>query len=126
MLVINSPSQLDSLELESDIKDSLMAELILPFGTLEQAENFWQETKTNLIALLPTNSGQQDSPLDAEILDKFEHVEFVTHLTENWYLAVVITADDGGGSYLLFQRCIHPQLDQLVTTHIPNGEHYDT
>ena len=97
----------------------------MPFDSTKDAEMFWKETDTKLFALLPEEMALDSNSL-AVISEQFECVESIVHLTENWYLALVITSQDGGGSYLLFQQFIHPQLDQLLTEYNTKGEHYDS
>lgn len=125
METLTSPLQFDLLPHAEVVKVALMTELLMPFDSTEGAEEFWQETNTKLFALLPEEVTPESNSL-AVILEQFECVESIVHLTENWYLALVITSQDGGGSYLLFPQSIHPQLDQLLTEHNTKGAHYDS
>ncbi len=125
MQKLTSPLQFDLLPHVETVKVALMAELLMPFDSTKDAEMFWKETDTKLYALLPEEM-TLDSKSLAVISDQFECVESIVHLTENWYLALVITSQDGGGSYLLFPQSIHPQLDQLFNEYNTKGENYDS
>jgi len=130
MQTLTSPLQFDLLPHAETVKVALMAELLMPFDSTEDADEFWQETNTKLFALPPKETTAEGSVPEsnslAVILEQFECVESIVHLNDNWYLALVITSQDGGGSYLLFQQYIHPQLDQLLTTYNTKGAHYDS
>jgi hypothetical protein len=123
MQILNSPSQFDLLPHVETVKVALMTELLMPFDSTKDAEMFWKETDTKLFALLSEETAPDSNSL-AVVLEQFECVESIVHLTGKWYLALVITSQDGGGSYLLFPQFIHPQLDQLLTHYNTKGEHY--
>lgn len=125
MQTLISPLQFDLLPHAESVKVALMAELLMPFDSTEGADEFWQETNTKLFALPLAETIPEPNSL-AVILEQFEDVESIVHLAENWYLALVITSQDGGGSYLLFPQSIHSQLDQLLTEYNTKGEHYDS
>lgn len=125
METLTSPLQFDLLPHAEFVKVALMAELLMPFDSIEDADEFWQETNTKLFALSLTETIAESNSLSV-VLEQFECVESIVHLTQNWYLALAITSQDGGGSYLLFPQSIHPQLDQLLTEHNTKGAHYDS
>jgi hypothetical protein len=124
MQTLTSPLQFDLLPHVETVKVALMTELLMPFESTKDAEIFWKETDTKLFTLLPEEMTLDSNSL-AVISEQFECVESIVHLTENWYLALVITSQDGGGSYLLFQQSIHPHLDQLLTECNTKGENYE-
>lgn len=124
MQTLTSPSHFDLLPHVETVKVALMAELLMPFDSTKDAVMFWKETDTKLFALLPEETTLDANSL-AVISEQFECVESIVHLTGNWYLALVISSQDGGGSYLLFPQSIHPQLDQLLTEYNTKGENYD-
>ena len=97
MQTLTSPLQFDLLPHAETVKVTLMAELLMPFDSTEDAETFWQGTNTKLLALLPEEEMAPESNSLAVILEQFECVESIVHLTENWYLALAITSQDGGG-----------------------------
>lgn len=123
MKTLTSPLQFDCLPHDETITVALIRELLTPFDSTAGAESFWKETNTTLWALLPDES-LADTNREAEILAQFDHVEYVIQLIDDWHLALVITADDGGGCYLLFSTSIDSALVQLATAHLL-GAHDD-
>jgi len=125
MQILTSPVQFDLLPHAEAVKVALMVELLMPFESTNDAEVFWKETSTQLFALPPEETAPESNSL-TDILPLFEDVESIVHLENNWYLALAISSQDGGGSYLLFPQSIHPQLDQLLSEYNTNGENYDS
>ncbi|HBB0698258.1 TPA: hypothetical protein RHW85_001919 [Escherichia coli] len=95
----------------------LRKELILPFNDEFSARNFWCEVGVTLMYIEP-----DDVPEDFKrhLLDVIHHLianpEFVVRLTDEYYLMLTITEDNGNGIYLLFHpNCSLGGIDTLMS-----------
>ncbi|POT60129.1 hypothetical protein C3432_01410 [Citrobacter amalonaticus] len=81
----------------------LRKELILPFDDESSAMNFWGEVGVTLMYIEP---GDVTEDINRHVLDVIHHLianpEFVVRLTDEYYLMLSITEDNGNGIYLLF------------------------
>ena len=105
MITLSDLSQLDNLPLSSILKTYLMNELIgQPFDNLDDANQFWQETSTQLILLEPSDHLQiLKAHLPSHHLHQLTHFpEYIQKVPNNYFLALIITGQAGGGYYLLF------------------------
>lgn len=116
MRTLTSLNQINNLPHSLDIKKALAAELLLPFDSIDSTDAFWQETSTTLLAVLPDEDTEQLFEKLSEVFELFTCTEFITQLSDNWYLALAITSQDGGGSYLLFPCEEHSKLTTLLFT----------
>lgn len=118
MNILSSPDDIDSLGLPEPIAQTLHRELVtLPFGELQAAKDFWLSESVRLYVF------SSDDQLDQLFPQNFEHgrepcpdyPDFVQGVRGEWYLAVFITNDSGGGYYLLFPSSTTcPRLNQLI------------
>lgn len=116
MKIISTPDQLPLLGLSAEITDELEEQLItLPFGSVETANQFWQDSGTSLVL------AEAEDSLDT-LLRSYPHLhyliqypEFLSPLAEGWYLMLAISNDAGGGGYLVFPQGLDPTFDQLIS-----------
>ncbi|GGQ10534.1 hypothetical protein [Shewanella litoralis] len=125
MKILTSLEQIKHLNHPETVKGALMAECLTPFGSFDAAEHFWHDYQTQLFAFMPEDNIELVLENVTDLTDSFECSEFITHLADNWYLALVITTQAGGGNYLLFQGGVHNALDKLLESYKYNGEHYE-
>jgi hypothetical protein len=116
MRTLTSLNQINSLPHSLDVMQSLLAELLLPFDSIESTDAFWEETSTILYALLPDDDVDQIFESSNEVFEQFNSTEFITHLSGKWYLALAISSQAGGGSYLLLPCEEHSKLTSLLFT----------
>ncbi|HAW3195555.1 TPA: hypothetical protein JLS02_002805 [Escherichia coli] len=95
----------------------LKTELVLPFEDEYSAMSFWDEVGVTLIYVEP-----DDVPEDikAQVLNVIHQLianpEFVVRLTDDYYLMLSVTEDNGNGTYLLFHPdCPLKGIDLLVS-----------
>ena len=117
MKFVSSWKDLPSLLLPDSVMTVLRKELILPFDDEFSARNFWCEVGVTLMYIEP-----DDVPEDFKrhLLDVIHHLianpEFVVHLTDEYYLMLSITEDNGNGIYLLFHpNCPLGGIDKLMS-----------
>ncbi|HHA2012391.1 TPA: hypothetical protein ACOEMP_000259 [Enterobacter hormaechei subsp. hoffmannii] len=114
MKYVSNWQDLPSLLLPDPVMTVLKKELILPFDDESSAMNFWGEVGVTLIYIEP---GDVPEDIKRHVLDVIHHLivnpEFVVRLTDEYYLMLSITEDNGNGVYLLF----HPNypLDGIDT-----------
>lgn len=116
MKTLTSLEQLLSLPHSSEVLNAVLAELLIPFDTTSATNAFWLETSTTLLAVLPDENTEQLLADSSEVFEPFTCTEFITELSGNWYLALTITSQDGGGLYLLFPHEQHSKLSTLLFT----------
>jgi hypothetical protein len=116
MKTLTSLEQIQSLPHSPEVLNALSTELLLPFDTTSATDAFWLETSTTLLVVLPDEDTEQLLDNFSEVLGQFTCTEFITQLSGNWYLALTITSQDGGGQYLLFPCEKHSQLSTLLFT----------
>ena len=105
MITLNNPSQINILPLSPNLTTYLINELIeQPFENLNDANEFWRETSTQLILLDPFDSFQSlKALLPAHHLHQLTHFpEYIQKAPDGYFLSLVITDQAGGGYYLLF------------------------
>lgn len=118
MNTLSSPADIDSLGLPDPITQGLYRELITqPFGELQAAKDFWLSESVRLYAFSAEDQFDQLFPQNLEHGRELcpDYPDFVQGVRGEWYLAVFITNDRGGGYYLLFPsstKC--PRLNQLI------------
>ena len=117
MKFISNWQDLPSLLLPDSVMTVLRKELILPFNDEFSARNFWGEVGVTLMYIEP-----DDVPEDFKrhLLDVIHHLianpEFVVRLTDEYYLMLTITEDNGNGIYLLFHpNCSLGGIDTLMS-----------
>ncbi len=116
MMTLTSLEQIKDLPHSPEVRRVLSAELLMPFGTLVLANAFWLETSTVLVAVLPDEDVALLLSDPSEVFKHFTEFEFITELVGNWYLALAITSQNGGGRYLLFPSGMHSKLSTLLFT----------
>lgn len=116
MKTLTSLSQISNLPHSRDVRQSLLNELLLPFDSIESTDTFWKKTSTTLYAVLPDDDVEQVFESCKEVFEQFTCTEFITPLSDNWYLALAISSQAGGGSYLLFPCEKHSKLASLLFT----------
>ena len=116
MRALTSLNQISNLPHSRDVRQSLLAELLLPFDSIESTDAFWEETSTTLYAVLPDDDVEQLFESSGEVFEQFTCTEFITPLSDNWYLALAISSQAGGGCYLLFPCEKHSKLTSLLFT----------
>jgi len=119
MKCISDPSQLDQLKLPSSVYKQLVEEIItLPFGSIEEATQFWSSQSTSLIVVDADDQLADLLSNHPRLTHLIEYPEYVCNLAGNWYLALSITSSEGDGDYLVFPSGLDPKLDQLITDYI--------
>ncbi|BEA53322.1 hypothetical protein VEE32_11660 [Escherichia coli] len=95
----------------------LKTELVLPFEDEYSAMSFWDEVGVTLIYVEP-----DDAPEDikAQVLNVIHQLianpEFAVRLTDDYYLMLSVTEDNGNGIYLLFHPDCHLKgIDLLIS-----------
>ena len=87
----------------------LKTELVLPFEDEYSAMSFWDEVGVTLIYVEP------DDVLNV-IHQLIANPEFVVRLTDDYYLMLSVTEDNGNGIYLLFHPdCPLKGIDLLIS-----------
>ncbi|WP_258041579.1 hypothetical protein [Citrobacter amalonaticus] len=103
MKFVSNWQDLPSLLLPDSVMTVLRKELILPFDDESSAMNFWGEVGVTLMYIEP---GDVTEDINRHVLDVIHHLianpEFVVRLTDEYYLMLSITEDNGNGIYLLF------------------------
>lgn len=104
MHIISQWQALPSLPLPDSVMSLLKHELSLPFEHAEaDIATFWEEPGVTLIYI---EAGDVPATIEASLLNVInqitENPEFVIRLTEDYYLVLSVTSDDGAGVYLLF------------------------
>lgn len=116
MKILNALSDIKLLPHESEVKNALLVELVKPFDSIESTDQFWQSTSTSLVTVLPDDDTNLLLDEYGDLLVPFSCCEFITPLVGDWYLALAITSQDGGGRYLLFPCERHSELTTLLFT----------
>jgi hypothetical protein len=116
MRTLTSLKQISNLPHSRAVRQCLLAELLLPFDSIESTDAFWEETSTTLYAVLPDEDVESLFESSDEVFEQFTCTEFITPLSDNWYLALAISSQAGGGSYLLFPCEKHSKLTSLLFT----------
>jgi hypothetical protein len=116
MRTLTSLNQISNLPHSPDVRQFLLAELLQPFDSIESADAFWEETSTTLSVVLPDDDVEQLFESCDEVFEQFTCTEFITQLFDNWYLALAISSQAGGGSYILFPCEKHSKLTSLLFT----------
>lgn len=116
MKFVSNWQDLPSLLLPDSVMTVLRKELILPFGDESSAMNFWGEVGVTLMYIEP---GDVTEDINRHVLDVIHHLisnpEFVARLTDEYYLMLSITEDNGNGIYLLFHpSCSLCGIDALM------------
>jgi len=114
MKILTSLDQVNLLPHSKAVRSALLKELVAPFGSAEKTNAFWKEYPTELFALLPNEDIELFLQRSADVFELFECAEFITHLGDNWYVALAITSQEGAGCYLLFPHGVHNTLDNLL------------
>ncbi|MFV4847293.1 hypothetical protein ACNJKD_13415 [Edwardsiella tarda] len=117
MKYVSNWQDLPSLLLPDPVMTILRKELILPFDDESSAMNFWDEVGVKLMYIEP-NDVPEDIKL--HVLDLIHQLmvnpEFVVRLTDEYYLMLSITEDNGNGVYLLFHpNCPLDGIDTLMS-----------
>ena len=105
MISLNDLTKLHNLPVSSMLNTYLMNELIeQPFDDLVDANQFWQETSTQLFFLEPLDQLEiLEACLPAHHLHQLTHCpEYIQTAPDNYFLALIVTGQAGGGYYLLF------------------------
>lgn len=116
MRTLTSLDQVEHLPHSLVVRTALLNELITPFSSADNANEFWIDHPTKLLALLPDEDIDLFQQQSANIFELFKCAEFITHLADNWYLALTITSQEGAGCYLLFPYGVHNTLDTLLSS----------
>lgn len=114
MKILTSLDQVNLLPHSKAVRSALLKELVAPFGSVEKTNAFWKEYPTELFALLPNEDIELFLQRSADVFELFECAEFITHLCDNWYVALAITSQEGAGCYLLLPHGVHNTLDNLL------------
>ena len=120
MRTLTSLNQVNLLPHSQAVRSALLNELIIPFGSAEKTNDFWKDYPTELLALLPDEEIDLFLQRSADIFELFKCAEFITHLCDNWYLALTITSQEGAGCYLLFPYGVNNTLDSLLSSFTTN------
>ena len=117
MKFISNWQDLPSLLLPDPVMTVLKKELILPFDDESSAMNFWGEVGVALIYIEP---GDVPEDIKRHVMDVIHHLivkpEFVVCLSDEYYLMLSITEDNGNGVYLLFHpNCPLDGIDTLMS-----------
>lgn len=117
MKFVSKWQDLPSLLLPDSVMTVLRIELILPFDDESSAMNFWGEVGVTLIYI---ERGDVSEDIKRNVLDVIHHLisnpEFVVRLTDEYYLMLSITEDNGNGIYLLFHpSCPLDGIDTLMS-----------
>lgn len=117
MKFVSSWQDLPSLLLPVSVMTVLRKELILPFDDESSAMNFWGEVGVTLMYIEP---GDVPEDIKQHVLDVIHYLianpEFVVRLTDQYYLMLSITEDNGNGIYLLFHpNCPLGGIDTLMS-----------
>ncbi|MCK6836527.1 hypothetical protein L8S32_06610 [Enterobacter asburiae] len=117
MKIVSDWQGLPSLHLPESVMSALRKELILPFDDESAAMNFWDEVGVTLMYIEP---GDVPEDIKRHVLDVIYHIianpEFVVRLTDDYYLMLSITEDNGNGIYLLFHpNCPLNGIDTLMS-----------
>ena len=83
MRALTSLNQISNLPHSRDVRQSLLAELLLPFDSIESTDAFWEETSTTLYAVLPDDDVKSLFESSAEVFEQFTCTEFITQLSDN-------------------------------------------
>ena len=117
MKFVSNWQDLPSLLLPESVMSLLKTELVLPFEDEYTAMIFWDEVGVTLIYVEP-----DDVPEDikAQVLNVIHQLianpEFVVRLTDDYYLMLSVTEDNGNGIYLLFHPdCLLKGIDLLIS-----------
>lgn len=117
MKFVSNWQDLPSLLLPESVMSLLKTELVLPFEDEYSAMSFWDEVGVTLIYVEP-----DDVPEDikAQVLNVIHQLianpEFVVRLTDDYYLMLSVTEDNGNGIYLLFYPdCTLKGIDLLIS-----------
>ncbi|EOI7403441.1 hypothetical protein OZ696_001943 [Yersinia enterocolitica] len=118
MHIISHWQQLPSLPLPEHVMSLLKRELSLPFEHDETAiAVFWESPGVTLIHI---EAGDAPEIIEVSLMNIIQRVtenpEFVIRLTEDYYLLLSVTGDDGAGVYLLFHPdCPLDGITKLIT-----------
>lgn len=117
MKFVSNWRDLPSLLLPESVMSLLKTELALPFEDEYSAMSFWDEVGVTLIYVEP-----DDVPEDikVQVLNVIHQLianpEFVVRLTDDYYLMLSVTEDNGNGIYLLFHPdCALKGIDLLIS-----------
>lgn len=117
MKIVSDWQGLPSLHLPESVMSALRKELILPFDDESAAMNFWDEVGVSLIYIEPKDAPEY---IKLHVMDLIHQLmvnpEFVVRLTDEYYLMLSITEDNGNGIYLLFHpECPLKGIDTLMS-----------
>lgn len=117
MKIISRWQNLPSLSLPDSVTTILIKELVLPFDNESSAINFWGDVGVSLIYIEP---GDTPAYIESHVLNIIYQLianpEFVVRLTDDFYLMLSVTEDNGNGVYLLFHpECPLEGVDSLMS-----------
>ena len=117
MKIISGCQSLSSLSLPDAVMTILIKELVLPFDDEGSAMNFWGEVGVSLMYIEP---GDTPAYIESHVLNIIYQLianpEFVVQLTDDFYLMLSVTEDNGNGVYLLFHpECPLEGIDSLMS-----------
>ncbi|HCJ9590547.1 hypothetical protein H0481_09120 [Escherichia coli] len=95
----------------------LKTELVLPFEDEYSAMSFWDEVGVTLIYVEPDDEPEGIKPQVLNVIHQLiANPEFVVRLTDDYYLMLSVTEDNGNGIYLLFHPdCTLKGIDLLIS-----------
>lgn len=118
MQLITDLNCLHQLNLPLETHHQLFEALVtVPFGSLEEALKFWNVHSTSLVVAESKDNPDSLLATYPQLHHLLTYPEFVTRLSNGWFLALSVTTDDGSGSYLLFPEGVDDDLDQLIADH---------
>ncbi len=117
MKFVSNWQDLPSLLLPESVMSLLKTELVLPFEDEYSAMSFWDEVGVTLIYIEPDEVPED---IKAQVLNVIHQLianpEFVVRLTDDYYLMLSVTEDNGNGIYLLFHPdCPLKGIDLLIS-----------
>ncbi|ELT0935745.1 MULTISPECIES: hypothetical protein [Enterobacterales] len=103
MHLINSPADAFCLPVSPSQQLQLLNELTeCTDGSLTAAADLWEETRTQLLYLLPGEEKCLSQELSIYLNHLTCNAEYVIRLNDALFLALTILSDSGQGFYLLF------------------------
>lgn len=114
MQLINALPTPEQLTLPIDVAKRVVELLIEPFGSIEDAQAYWQENTTHLVILTTADVGTSLKSLsdltqslviaaadNPEFVEVISAVEQPSELQEQYQLSLIVYTDSGNGLYLV-------------------------
>lgn len=110
MQLMNALPTPEQLVLPRDIAKRVVELLIEPFGTVESAQNYWQENSTHLVILTPIDTDTSMKSLSdltqSLVMAANDNPEFVEVLStvdqpNEYQFSLIVYTDVGNGLYLV-------------------------